>query len=58
MNTLKVALGDYIYDNFNRKQQGSFLKENQHAVGIALPLKTEQIKVTKNDQDPVQVLIK
>jgi len=54
MNTLKVALGDYIFDNFNKQKQGNFLKENENAVGIALPLKDEQIKVTKRDQ----VLIK
>ena len=49
MNTLKGALGDYIYDNYNRSQQGNFLKANEQNVGISLPLKDNQIKVTKRD---------
>ena len=49
MNTLKDAIGDYIYDNYNRNAQGNFLKSKQENVGIGLPLKDEQIKVTKRD---------
>ena len=54
MNTLKDAIGDYIYDNYNRNSQGNFLKSKRDNVGIELPLKDEQIKVTKRDM----VLIK
>ena len=54
MNTLKDALGDYMYDNYNRSQQGQFLKVNEGTVGLNLPLKDDEIKVTKRDQ----VLIK
>ena len=49
MNTLKGALGDYMYDNYNKSQQGNFVKVCQDNVGIGLPLKDEQIKVTKRD---------
>ena len=55
MNTLKSALGDYMYDNYNRQSQGQFLKQTAEAkMNIKVPLKEEQIKVTKRDQ----VLIK
>ena len=54
MNTLKDALGDYMYDNYNRSQQGQFLKVNEGTVGLNLPLKDDEIKVTKRDR----VLIK
>lgn len=47
---MKDALGDYIYDNFNRTKQGKFLKQNQsNKGGIPLPLKDEQIKVKTRD---------
>ena len=39
MNTLRGALGDYIYDNYNRTAQGNFLKSTQEDMGIDLPLK-------------------
>ena len=41
MNTLKDAIGDYIYDNYNRNSQGNFLKSKRDNVGIELPLKDE-----------------
>jgi hypothetical protein len=49
MNTLKGALGDFINDNYNRNKVGKFLKASEQAVGIPLPLKDEQIKITKRD---------
>ena len=49
MNSLKGALTDYIYDNFNKSKQGKILKKNESANGIALPLKDAQIKVAKRN---------
>ena len=50
MNSLKEALGDYIYDNYNRGKQGSFLKQVGSSAGLAIPLKDAQIKVAKKGQ--------
>ena len=49
MNSLKGALTDYIYDNFNKSKQGKILKKNESANGIALPLKDAQIKVAERN---------
>lgn len=52
MNSLKTCLGDYMFDNYNHSQQGvMFLKtNNQKQHDLSLPLKDNQIKVTKRDQ--------
>ena len=49
MNSLKGALTDYIYDNFNKSKQGRVLKQNEVNSGIALPLKDAQIKVAERN---------
>ena len=54
MALLRGALGDYMNDNYNRGQQGQFLKHAEGTMGIAVPLKEDQIKVA----DRNQVLVK
>ena len=49
MNSVKLALGDYINDNFNKSKQGSFLKASSSRLGFNIPLKDQQIKIEKND---------
>lgn len=49
MTTLKGALTDYIYDNYNKGSQGTFLKQNEANLGLAVPLKNDQIKVARRD---------
>lgn len=49
MNSVKLALGDYINDNFNKSKQGNFLKASSSRMGFSIPLKDQQIKIEKND---------
>ena len=46
---LKGAIGDYMNENYNRKEQGQFLKKAEGAIGIGMPLKEDQIKVASRD---------
>ena len=39
MHTVKEALTDFIYDNYNSTKQGAFLKTNASNMGLDVPLK-------------------